>query len=1388
MLSKLRYFPLFVALISIAAACSSVTQEDREYVDLCNDKAYGFYYVSTDSVVKYANLALKQAESLSNYSDGRDEALCNLGFAKYMTMDYDTASAYLRRVIDNSSNELYRLIADVIMMKICQRRAVNNAFYDYHNDALQKMERIRPEVRNMNERQRKAWNFAVSEYHLTLYVYYFYLRQEGDANREIDFVSNNQELIQDDEQQRLMFLFLIGNAKNIDNRLTDDNTTNLLEAATLAKANNFNYILAKALTSVAEDLMKANDYRPSRINLIKELVEFPDSCDDKRLPLEICNFALRKFQDYGSLFDVGQTYNTIADYYINVNENEEALNTMMKALECVNLHHKRVAVDNDILYAYSDSDQFAVNQQIQNNEDDEGRKNNYNSIEMKWIGDSIPCLPEWMADIREHFCIVYSAMGMKRQSDYNRNIFLDIKDITRQDKKMEQLLQTLKEEQKDVNRSMILSAIMLLLLAAAMAYFTRRVRKNYLRNYYQELKSVEGEMKKWREKTDSDFSSLEEHHELAVAERISKERRLEDQKRQYINKATCLSIVYAITPFLDRAVNEVRKVSDEIVKLKQSHNPLDSESGRQSKAVIDKRLQYIAELIERINVYNDILASWIKIRQGEVALNIENFELQPLFNIMNSNLRTFKTKGINLIVRQNECVVKADRALTLFMMNTLLENARKYSFEGGTVELEALENEQYVEIAVKDEGRGMSQEDVNTILEEKVYDSSKIGDADNDEELRKNKGFGFGLLNCKGIIEKYKKTSPLFSVCKFGIESELGKGSRFFFRLPKGVLRKTFMFLLCLSSFACFSCRNEQQKLDNVHAKISAMPDDPDVKLAYFFVQDMLDANVSQQYEQALVFADSVIFHLNQFYHNNKPYGDKFIHLYDENEMNEVEWWNEDFNTDYQTIMQMRNEVAIAALALKQWNLYYYNNEIFNRLHKLSSQDVAIENRCNEIKQANNNRKTLLFIVIAALIAATLFYYFIYYKNNILPTFALRQILELNRRIFNNNDEKQLATIIRQGVNEVRRTNGVVLCLSKDTVFFSENCPQQEYLDSVIRDAYIKKENMILDEGKTRIYTLDINNGAFIGVIAFLLYSGNLNENDEQLLKKIAQYTAENIYYSSVRMEKINADIEIIEDEKRRAEREANMVHVQNLVIDNTLSTIKHETMYYPNRIRQIVDGMKQNDGWLNAEETQENVNMMQELTSYYKEVFTILADCAAKQIVKPMFKRKNIPVNDILTATEKAVERYSRKYKTDIEIHIPQCNAKTSMENFVIADLTMVNYLLDNIVEALIMQKNNGTLNVNFEKSADFIMFAFSFDNINWSEEELKQLFYPEALAYDPVNDRLNGAQWLIAKQIIREHDEHVRRGCRIFARHANADGSGIKLSFTIPALKKNN
>ena len=83
--------------------------------------------------------------------------------------------------------------------------------------------------------------------------------------------------------------------------------------------------------------------------------------------------------------------------------------------------------------------------------------------------------------------------------------------------------------------------------------------------------------------------------------------------------------------------------------------------------------------------------------------------------------------------------------------------------KGGKVRIYARQENDFVEISVEDNGCGLSPEDVNHIIGEKVYDSKIIGmnDAPDLEALRKNKGNGFGLMNCKGIIEKYKKTNPV---------------------------------------------------------------------------------------------------------------------------------------------------------------------------------------------------------------------------------------------------------------------------------------------------------------------------------------------------------------------------------------------------------------------------------------------------------------------------------------------------------------------------------------------------------------------------------------------------------------------------------------------------
>ena len=46
-------------------------------------------------------------------------------------------------------------------------------------------------------------------------------------------------------------------------------------------------------------------------------------------------------------------------------------------------------------------------------------------------------VPEWISRIREQLSVSYAGLGMKEKSDYNRNIYLDILEDTRQDKELE---------------------------------------------------------------------------------------------------------------------------------------------------------------------------------------------------------------------------------------------------------------------------------------------------------------------------------------------------------------------------------------------------------------------------------------------------------------------------------------------------------------------------------------------------------------------------------------------------------------------------------------------------------------------------------------------------------------------------------------------------------------------------------------------------------------------------------------------------------------------------------------------------------------------------------------------------------------------------------------
>lgn len=126
------------------------------------------------------------------------------------------------------------------------------------------------------------------------------------------------------------------------------------------------------------------------------------------------------------------------------------------------------------------------------------------------------------------------------------------------------------------------------------------------------------------------------------------------------------------------------------------------------------------------------------------------------------------------------------------------------------------------------------------------------------------------------------------------------------------------------------------------------------------------------------------------------------------------------------------------------------------------------------------------------------------------------------------------------------------------------------------------------------------------GVFAVQLMRQKPDEEDTLLVELVVDYLAAVLYNAVVRVRRKYNDIELAQDDARRALYEENMLHVQNLVLDNCLSTIKHETVYYPNRMKQIIDRLDAGSVLSEAEE-QEQLQTVDELVSYYKDILVCL-------------------------------------------------------------------------------------------------------------------------------------------------------------------------------------
>ena len=268
---------------------------------------------------------------------------------------------------------------------------------------------------------------------------------------------------------------------------------------------------------------------------------------------------------------------------------------------------------------------------------------------------------------------------------------------------------------------------------------------------------------------------------------------------------------------------------------------------------------------------------------------------------------------------------------------------------------------------------------------------------------------------------------------------------------------------------------NQKLQTSNTRLQTSNTRLQDNLSRAHIFADSAYFSNINGTYARTLQFADSCRYYLNIHYKQQRPNGRLLMtRLGDQSSLPaEIQWYHDSVTTNYQIVLDIRNESAVAALALHQWQLYAYNNKVYTQLFKELSADNTLADYCRTMQESQTNKRIAVILLLVLFVLIVPAYYMLYYRHRLYERYH-------RERIQQNN-------------------------------------------------------------------------------------------------------------------------IEMAEDELRRAELENSNLHVANAVLDNCLSTLKHETMYYPSRIQQLMDA--------------DDIAALREVAAYYRDLYGILIRQATEQV-----------------------------------------------------------------------------------------------------------------------------------------------------------------------------
>lgn len=241
--------------------------------------------------------------------------------------------------------------------------------------------------------------------------------------------------------------------------------------------------------------------------------------------------------------------------------------------------------------------------------------------------------------------------------------------------------------------------------------------------------------------------------DLSESKELEKLRRLDKLKSEFISLVSheLKTPLTAIKGLVELFLSDTESVSSETAKTYLS--------------LMNEEVDHLTQLI------NELL-DFSKLETNKLYLELEEFNISEIIDKAVSMFeKELKERGLTLYKEYTDSVppIKGDKSKLLRVLINLIDNAIKYIGNGKRIWIRVKpENEKSVIVCVEDEGIGIPRESLPYIFD-------KFYRVENDH-IHKVRGLGLGLSIVKQVIEAHGG--------KVWVESEVGKGSKFFFCLP----------------------------------------------------------------------------------------------------------------------------------------------------------------------------------------------------------------------------------------------------------------------------------------------------------------------------------------------------------------------------------------------------------------------------------------------------------------------------------------------------------------------------------------------------------------------------------------------------------------------------